>query len=179
MWCKSFSMSRKGLRKIAWMWCISIINEGPLLPVGMAPPRYKNPWRFQQEFEHFFTCTMRLLKRKWVGYILLTVFVIFAALITKWRQNFVACFMRTKNSWTSENRQTDLCRKCINTKLYQAIIYPKGITKTEFDTVLLLISSYRKEAAARREAIRSTWGNTDIYLPIKMQRIFVLGKNKR
>ena len=123
---------------------------------------------------------MRLIKRKWAGYILLTIFVISAALITKWRPDLFAYLMHTKNSWIYENRQTtDWCRKCINTNLYEAIIYPKGIIQTEIDTVLLLISSYRKDAAARRHAIRSTWASTNIYLPTKIERVFVLGKKKR
>ena len=123
---------------------------------------------------------MRLIKRKWAGYIVLTIFVISAALITKWRPDLFAYLMRSKNSWIYENRQTtDWCRKCINTKLYEAIIYPKRIIQREIDTVLLLMSSYRKDAAARRHAIRNTWANTNIYLPTKIQRVFVLGKNKR
>ena len=123
---------------------------------------------------------MRLIKRKWVGYILLTMFVISAALITKGKQDLFAYFMHTKNSWIYENRQTtDWCRKCINTKLYEAIIYPKRIIQREIDTVLLLMSSYRKDAAARRHAIRNTLGNTNIYLPTKIQRVFVLGKKQK
>ena len=122
---------------------------------------------------------MRLLKRKWTWYILLTMFVISAALITKWRQDLFAYLLRTKNSRTGEDGKINWCRKCINTKLYDTLIYPKGIIKTEIDTVLLLMSSYRKDAAARRHAIRSTWGSTNIYLPTKIQRVFLLGKKQK
>ena len=103
----------------------------------------------------------------------------FCCIDDKMRQELFAYLLHTKNTWTGENRQINWCRKCINTKLYEAIIYPKGILRTELDAVLLLMSSYRKAAAARRHAIRSTWGNTNIYLPTKIQRVFVLGKNKR
>ena len=122
---------------------------------------------------------MRPLNRKWIGYILLTILLIFIALRTKWRQSLCVYFMRTANLSTRENRQTEWCRKCINTNLYETIIYPKRITKMKLDAILLLMSSHRQDAPGRRHAIRSTWGNTSIYVPNKIQRVFVLGNNKR
>ena len=84
-------------------------------------------------------------------------------------------YVKHRTNARTKNALTNLCKQCINMNLFRVIISPKRITQTEFHTILLLMSSYRRDAFARRQAIRNTWGNTTIYVPIKMQRVFVLG----
>ena len=71
-----------------------------------------------------------------------------------------------------------LCRRCIDAKQYKSVITPLRSSMKKWDVVLLIISSHRKDALERREVIRKTWANTSIYLPVKIERLFILGEIK-
>ena len=64
------------------------------------------------------------------------------------------------------------CKYCIDYRQYKTLVSPE-IT---YDIVLLITSSHRKDAAERRQAIRSTWANNSYYLPLQVQHVFVLGE---
>ena len=63
------------------------------------------------------------------------------------------------------------CKHCIDYRQYKTLVSPE-IT---YDIVLLITSSHRKDAAERRQVIRSTWANNSYYLPLQVQHVFVLG----
>ena len=64
------------------------------------------------------------------------------------------------------------CKHCIDYRQYKTLVSPE-IT---YDIVLLITSSHRKDAAERRQVIRSTWANNSYYLPLQVQHVFVLGE---
>ena len=64
------------------------------------------------------------------------------------------------------------CKHCIDYRQYKTLVSPE-IT---YDIVLLITSRHRKDAAERRQAIRSTWANNSYYLPLQVQHVFVLGE---
>ena len=70
-----------------------------------------------------------------------------------------------------ESSSTD-CKYCINHRIYRPVISPEQ----KYDIVLLITSSHRKDAAERRQVIRSTWANDSHYLPKRVQHYFMLGK---
>ena len=65
------------------------------------------------------------------------------------------------------------CKYCVNHTIYKSVISPQET----LDIVLLITSSHREDAVARRETIRSTWGNDSYYLPHRIKHVFVFGKS--
>ena len=78
----------------------------------------------------------------------------------------------TKVSDESTRIQSE-CKYCIDYGQYETIISPEKV----YDIVLLITSSHRKDAAERREILRSTWANNSFYLPaLRVAHVFILGK---
>ena len=70
-----------------------------------------------------------------------------------------------------------LCAYCVDHTAFNALVYPqfKASSGNKYFMILLIISSYRDDADARWQTIRQTWANHSLYLPFKIQHIFVLG----
>ena len=73
---------------------------------------------------------------------------------------------------TNETDTASSCRYCIDYRRYKTLVSPDRT----YDIVLLITSSHRKDAAERRQILRSTWANNSYYLPLQVQHVFVLGE---
>ena len=119
---------------------------------------------------------MRFNKRKrWLFAALLTIWVFYIAFRLYWTSRRTLFTDLLNNRYTYE-RQKCLCRRCVDVNQYKEIIAPPKLSQKKLDVVLLIMSSHRKDALKRRKVIRNTWANSSIYSPVKMQRVFVLGK---
>ena len=81
-------------------------------------------------------------------------------------------YMYPENFIGNQDSTSTNCRYCINHRIFKPVISPEQ----KYDIVLLIKSSHRKDAAERRQAIRSTWANDSHYLPKRVQHYFMLGK---
>ena len=66
--------------------------------------------------------------------------------------------------------------RCFQCTIYRKTPFVQPVVEKNKSFLLLIMSSYRKDAFERRSVIRATWGNNSLYLPERVTHLFVLGK---
>ena len=119
---------------------------------------------------------MRFNKWKsWLFTALLTIWVFYVTFRSYCVSRRTLFIDLLNNRYTFE-RQKGTCRRCVDVNQYKEIITPLKLSQKKLDVVLLIMSSHSKDALKRRKVIRNTWANSSIYSPVKILRVFVLGK---
>ena len=88
-------------------------------------------------------------------------------------KNFVGKATNDNDILEKYNGGKSECKYCIDYRKYNTLLSPDSV----YDIVLLITSSHRKDAAQRRQILRSTWANNSFYLPsLRVDHVFILGE---